>query len=97
MPCLVSCARVFLGAVVLGVRPAADGWTAIRVAPQPGDLQWAKGAVPLPKDGRIDVKWEIREEAGESVFELEVVAPKEISVVMEVPQGYHPVLVHRTY
>lgn len=87
----------FLGAVVLGVRPAADGWTAIRVAPQPGDLQWAKGAVPLPKDGRIDVKWEIREESGESVFELEVVAPKEIAVVMEVPQGYHPVLVHRTY
>lgn len=87
----------FLGAVVLGVRPAADGWTAVRIAPQPGDLQWAKGAVPLPQDGRIDVKWEIRKESGDSVFQLEVVAPKEVAVEMEVPEGYRPVLIHRTY
>lgn len=86
----------FLGAVVLGVRPTADGWTKVRVAPQPGDLQWAKGAVPLPGDGRIDVRWEIRKEGDESVFQLEVVAPKAVSVSMEVPEGYRPVLIHRT-
>lgn len=86
----------FLGAMVLGVRPTADGWTNVRIAPQPGDLQWAKGAVPLPGDGRIDVRWEISKEGDESVFQLEVVAPKAISVSMEVPEGYRPVLIHKT-
>ncbi|WP_336781828.1 family 78 glycoside hydrolase catalytic domain [Paenibacillus illinoisensis] len=86
----------FLGASVLGVRPIADGWTRIRVAPQPGDLQWAKGAVPLPGDGRIDVAWQIREEEGEFVFQMEVCAPKEITIVMEAPEGFQPVLIHKT-
>ncbi|MBY0218071.1 family 78 glycoside hydrolase catalytic domain [Paenibacillus illinoisensis] len=86
----------FLGASVLGVRPIADGWTRIRVAPQPGDLQWAKGAVPLPGDGRVDVAWQIREEEGELVFQLEVCAPKEITIVMEAPEGFRPVLIHQT-
>ncbi|MBB6635057.1 family 78 glycoside hydrolase catalytic domain [Cohnella thailandensis] len=77
----------FLGAVVLGVRRASDGWKSVKVAPQPGDLKWARGAVPLPDGGRIDVSWRIVEREGGRVFDLEVRAPKGVEVELIAPDG----------
>ena len=34
---------------VAGIRPAANGFAAVRVAPQPGGLKWLRAAVPTPK------------------------------------------------
>ncbi|MCQ2391728.1 MAG: hypothetical protein MJ240_09925 [Kiritimatiellae bacterium] len=34
---------------VAGIRPAADGFAAVLVKPQPGGLKWIKSAMPTPK------------------------------------------------
>ena len=41
----------------LGVTPLEPGFARFRVAPQPADLAWARGAVPSPH-GDIQVAWE---------------------------------------
>lgn len=41
---------------VLGVSPAAPGFTAALINPAPSDLDWAKGSVPTPH-GPITVHW----------------------------------------
>jgi hypothetical protein len=63
----------FLGAYVLGVRPAAPGWTKVLIEPQSGDLSWAKGIVPLPQDGSIEVAWKA---VNGAITELTVTAPE---------------------
>ncbi|MFC5649409.1 family 78 glycoside hydrolase catalytic domain [Paenibacillus solisilvae] len=78
----------FLGAYVLGVTGTADGWQKVRVSPQPGDLKWARGAVPLPDGGRVDVSWRIEDTGAEKLFHLEVRAPRDIEVELAAPQGY---------
>lgn len=45
-----------LTSYVLGVTPASPGYATWQVAPQPGSLGWAEGAVPTPH-GDITVKW----------------------------------------
>jgi len=45
---------------VLGVRPLAPGFRRWEVAPQPADLAWAQGRVPVP-GGTIAVRWERRD------------------------------------
>lgn len=47
----------FLGAYILGIRPAAEGFKKVRVDINPCGLSWANGSVPTPF-GRIDVEWE---------------------------------------
>ncbi|MBP0974767.1 MAG: hypothetical protein J6P20_01745 [Oscillospiraceae bacterium] len=32
-----------------GIKPAANGFTAVRIAPQPGGLKWLKATMPTPK------------------------------------------------
>ncbi|MBU5352185.1 family 78 glycoside hydrolase catalytic domain [Paenibacillus barcinonensis] len=78
----------FMGAYVLGIKPTKVGWDAVQIAPQPGNLDWAKGTVPMPGGGRMDVNWSIREENGQRIFRLEVTAPKGIEVELVVPEGY---------
>ena len=34
---------------VAGIKPAANGFTAVRIAPQPGGLKWLKATMPTPK------------------------------------------------
>ncbi|MBR4652920.1 MAG: hypothetical protein IKO72_06120 [Kiritimatiellae bacterium] len=34
---------------VAGIRPAADGFSAVSIAPQPGGLKWFKAAMPTPR------------------------------------------------
>ncbi len=46
----------FLSTQVLGVQLAAPGYSRVRIAPQIGDLNWAKGAVPTTQ-GDIHVSW----------------------------------------
>lgn len=75
----------FLGAHVLGVTPADKGWRKVVVAPQPADLQWARGTVPLPQEGRIDVAWRLEEDG--RVMRLQVWAPRSVDVEIRIPDG----------
>jgi hypothetical protein len=60
---------------VLGVTPAEHGWKSVRIAPVPGDLEFAKGTVPTPH-GPIRVEWE---KAGDD----------QLAVSIDVPAGIH--------
>jgi alpha-L-rhamnosidase len=75
----------FLGAYVLGVRSQVPGWQEIIVEPNPCGLEWARGSVPLPVEGRIDVSWKVE---AHSKIAIRVVAPSHINVDIRVPDGY---------
>jgi alpha-L-rhamnosidase len=45
-----------LSGYVLGIRPAAPGWSRWVVEPQPGDLAWAQGQAPTPL-GAVVSRW----------------------------------------
>ncbi|WP_219838356.1 family 78 glycoside hydrolase catalytic domain [Paenibacillus sp. R14(2021)] len=76
----------FLGSEVLGVRGLTPGWTKVRIAPQPSGLAWARGSVPLPGSGRIDVSWRLDEAAKR--MKLRVVSPVEVELDIAAPAGY---------
>ena len=76
----------FLGSEVLGVSGVTPGWTKVRVAPKPSGLAWARGSVPLPGSGRIDVSWQLDEAA--KVMKLRVVAPATVELDIASPEGY---------
>ncbi|MCL5951385.1 MAG: glycoside hydrolase family 78 protein [Chloroflexi bacterium] len=59
-----------LSSEILGVTPLAPGFRRFRIAPQPVDLDWARGAFPTPH-GDIQVEWQ---RTGER-FELKVDVP----------------------
>lgn len=61
----------FLSAYVLGAVSAGPGASAWRVAPRPGDLAYAQGAVPLGSD-LLEVSWR-RPACGQ--FELDMTTP----------------------
>lgn len=60
-----------LPAFVLGVEPLEPGFARILVAPQPGDLAWARGVVPTPH-GPVSVAWE----ASSAAFLATVTLPR---------------------
>lgn len=72
----------FLGAFVLGIRPAAPGWKKVTVAPEPGDLAWARGAVPLPGDGKLEVEWTAENGV---LATLRVTAPADVELDIQAP------------
>ena len=74
----------FLGAYVLGVRPGGPGWRRVIVAPQPCDLAWALGSVPLPRGDRVDVSWR---RDGQKLL-LRVERPREVELEVVPPEGY---------
>lgn len=47
----------FLPAYVLGVQPAAPGFTRVRIQPNLADLDFAEGTIPTPL-GEIVIRWE---------------------------------------
>jgi len=49
---------VLLPKNILGVWPVTAGWSEVRIAPQPGGLEWAEGTLPTPR-GEISVSWKI--------------------------------------
>ncbi len=66
----------FLSTQVLGVTPAAPGYSRIRIAPQPFHLRWANGTVPTPR-GPVFVSWRL-DDAGQ--MEIEYHAPEGCAV-----------------
>jgi hypothetical protein len=75
----------FLGTTVLGVNAAAPGWSEVTIAPQPCGLSWARGSVPLPNEGRIDVSWRVQEDGS---FFIEAWVPAGVEAMVRVPDGY---------
>ncbi len=65
---------------VLGIRPAAPGWTAIRLMPHCDGLAWTRGSVETPV-GRIAVSW--RRDETQLIFEAET--PRGIPVELHLP------------
>ncbi|MBN8636146.1 MAG: family 78 glycoside hydrolase catalytic domain [Anaerolineae bacterium] len=72
----------FLSAHILGVSPIEVGYTRIRIAPQPGDLTWARGTVPTPF-GKLDVEWRV----GGQYLYLEYKAPEGCEIEVICPLG----------
>ena len=52
---------------VAGIRPAAEGFKAVRIAPQPGGLKWFKATMPTPKG---PVALDLRFDGGQAVGEV---------------------------
>ncbi|WJH37520.1 trehalase family glycosidase [Paenibacillus sp. CC-CFT747] len=83
----------FLGAVVLGVRSAAPGWRKVIVEPNPCGLTWARGSVPLPEEGRVDVFWKA---GADGKLHLQVWVPENVEVEARLPDGVEGTIeVHR--
>ncbi|SDD70555.1 alpha-L-rhamnosidase [Paenibacillus sp. UNCCL117] len=82
----------FLGAYVLGVRGLTPGWDRVLIAPHPDTLDWARGSVPLPDGGRIDVSWRIDRMRGQ--MKLRVSAPRSVQLEFQAPEGLELVLEH---
>lgn len=75
----------FLTAQVLGVTSEGLGWKDVVVRPEPCGLEWARGSVPLPEQGRIDVSWTIRTDGS---MLLQAWAPAEVKVSLQLPDGW---------
>jgi len=67
---------------VLGVQPLAPGYQTFTVAPHPGSLQWAQGAIPTPY-GRILVRWQ----ADGRRLSLTVTVPPQATAFISLPGG----------
>ena len=72
---------------VLGVQPAAPGYQTFTVAPHPGSLRWAEGAVPTPY-GQIRVRW-VRD--GHRLS-LTVTVPAQATAFVQLPDGHRVTL-----
>ena len=70
----------FLPREILGIKPLEPGYKTVRVAPHPGDLDWAHGRVPSPH-GTIECRWS-QSAAG---FELELRLPPATPARIELP------------
>jgi hypothetical protein len=71
---------VFLTQHVLGVQPLGPGYEGVRVAPNPGDLQWAQGRVPTPR-GVGETAWT----ASADRFTLSISAPTDMPIEVKLP------------
>ena len=63
----------FLSTQVLGIQPAAPGYSRVRITPHTSGLDWAKGTVPTPQ-GDIFVSW-ARQGA---ILEVELAIPTNV-------------------
>jgi hypothetical protein len=82
----------FLGAYILGVRSVSVGWKDVVIKPQPCDLMWAKGTVPLPRGGNITVSWKISRDLNS--IQIRAESPKEVSVSFRLPEGLEGIIEH---
>ncbi|MBK8034490.1 MAG: hypothetical protein IPK17_34310 [Chloroflexi bacterium] len=73
----------FLSAHILGVSPIEVGYKRICIAPQPGDLTWARGTVPTPF-GKLDVEWRV---VGQYLY-LKYKAPEGCEIEVICPLGF---------
>ncbi|WP_165822442.1 alpha-L-rhamnosidase C-terminal domain-containing protein [Paenibacillus montanisoli] len=70
-------------AEILGITPAEPGFARIAVAPRPGTLQWASGAVPTSA-GMVYVSWRYDDN---NAFCLQIDAPPGVPVTVSLPDG----------
>jgi alpha-L-rhamnosidase len=82
----------FLSAFVLGVRSVEPGWRKIIVSPQTASLTWARGSVPLPGEGRVDVSWKLADDG--RIMRLQVWAPRDVDVEVRLPEGMEGIVDH---
>lgn len=68
---------------ILGVQSDGYGYRRIIIAPQPGELSWAKGTVVTPQ-GLVSVEWERLQDG---TFRLSSCSPNGIPVTYELPDG----------
>jgi len=73
----------FLGRSVLGVKRDDLGWKRVRIEPTPSGLTWARGAVPLPNGGTVEVQWRIEGNA----MTLRASAPENVALDVRLPEG----------
>jgi hypothetical protein len=66
---------------VLGVEPVDAGYATWEIAPQPGDVSWAQGAVPTGAGKTIEVDWN----KSATVFAVSVSAPSETAGTVSIP------------
>lgn len=59
----------WLSEQVLGVQPAAPGYSRVRIRPQLGDLDWVRGAVPTPY-GLIEIECAARQDGTTEIVRL---------------------------
>jgi hypothetical protein len=72
-----------LSTEALGVAPLVPGFTRFRVAPQPVDLEWARGVVPTVR-GDVEVAWQ---RAGTRIA-LDLAVPDGSEATIVAPSGY---------
>jgi hypothetical protein len=70
--------------IVLGVRPLTPGWTKLRIAPFPGQLEFARGVIPTPR-GPLKIEWE---KAGEDQLAVRLDVPDGLEVEFVSPDGH---------
>ena len=63
---------------VLGIRPLGTGCRMVEVRPDLGDLEWAEGAMALPRGGAVRVRVE---KAADGTLRTTVFAPADVKVV----------------
>ena len=68
---------------ILGVRPESAGFGRAVIAPHPGDLKWAHGAMWTPH-GIISIAWELRDDQ----FRIDVGAPEGVDWTVIPPAGF---------
>ncbi|HJP72660.1 MAG TPA: alpha-L-rhamnosidase C-terminal domain-containing protein [Pseudonocardiaceae bacterium] len=67
---------------LLGAAPTSPGFATWRVAPQPGDVAWARGVLPTPH-GPLSVDWSVQR----SGFRLSISAPRGTRGSVTLPGG----------
>ncbi len=62
-----SAPMIQMSSTVLGVRPVSPGWKSVKIAPQLGGLNWARGTVPTPH-GFINISF--KKNSGKLKYEI---------------------------
>jgi alpha-L-rhamnosidase len=83
----------FLGGSILGVKRLDSGWRSVEIAPQPSDLTWANGVVPLPQGGHIGVGWRLEGNR----MKLRIEAPEDVRISIRLPEGIEGQVEQVTY
>lgn len=73
-------------AMILGVKPNADGWESVIIKPYTADLENAQGTVPTPR-GHISVSWQ--KEKSKLILNCHVPSGISTTVVLDTGEIYH--------
>lgn len=74
----------FLSRNVLGIKPLTPFWTSVEIAPAPCGITWAKGAVPHPAGGAVEVAYTVHRDT----IDLQISAPEDVELVIRLPNGF---------